>query len=259
MDWSFEEEILDALARHVKATCSQQDPEDLIICAMNTAAFVEERNSEVLGKANFNSLKVKLMSSSFVAYNYNGGACGGYTLFLARLLKKIGFKEKVVQLKVNGIWGGHMALGIEKQNKLLLIDPFFNYAFKDSTGHLCDINEIAKNWHTFHSNHLPQGYDKKFNYQSGWRFTNWDKFGFVSRSFYYTGIFIWGRSKMDNLSMRYWLLGLSRFYSLISFLGFVLFLLIAFIPSIEKRKSLVLHLQKTPSLFFDYKLASGNP
>ena len=250
MDWRFEEDILDSLALRVKSASIKNDPESLIISAMNIATYIEERKTEVFGNTQFNSLKVKLMSTSFSPFNYGGGDCGGYTLFLARLLKKIGFKEKIVQLKVNEKWGGHITLAVENGNKLLLIDPLYNYAFKDSLGHFSDIHDVANNWYAYYSKQLPLKYDKTYDYQSGWRFTNWDKFGFLSRSIYHTGIFIYGKEKMDNFSFRYWISDFSKYYSILSFFGFLLFSSIIIVPVFKKN----LYFFKKTSIFLNENL-----
>jgi hypothetical protein len=235
MDYSFEEEILGNLADHVRSVSPNQDPETLIITALNVSNYLEARTTEIFQNKDFESLKVKLMSTSFSAYNYGGGACGSYTLFLARLLKNMGFKEKIVQLKVNGVWGGHITLGIESGRKLLLVDPLFKCSFKDSSGHLSDIHLVANNWDKY-KQQVPSNYDMAYNYQSGWRFTNWDKFGFLSRSIYKAGVFIFGKTKMDNLSVHYYYLGLSKIYFLFALLGFLILSFIIFRGFLRERK-----------------------
>jgi hypothetical protein len=235
MDYSFEEEILGNLADHVRSVSPNQDPETLIVTALNVSNYLEARTTEVFQNKDFESLKVKLMSTSFSAYNYGGGACGSYTLFLARLLKNMGFKEKIIQLNVNGVWGGHITLGVESGNKLLLVDPLFNCSFKDSSGRLSDIHAVAKNWNVY-KQQVPPNYNKDYNYQSGWRFTNWDKFGFLSRSMYKVGAFIFGKTKMDNLSVHYYYLGLSRIYFIFGLSGFFIFSFIAARSFVRERR-----------------------
>jgi len=236
MDYSFEEEILGNLADHVRSKSPSQNPEDLIVTALNVSNYLEDRATEVFHDKNFESLKVKLMSTSFSAYNYGGGACGSYTLFLARVLKKMGFKEKIVQLRVNGVWGGHITLAVESGDKLLLVDPLFNCAFKDSLGHLSDIHIVSQNWNSLYKNEVPANYNKAYDYQSGWRYTNWDKFGFLSRSAFKTGVFIFGKKRMDKVSLHYYYLGLSRIYFFTALGGFFIFFFILLRDFVRDRK-----------------------
>lgn len=236
IDWRFEEELLDNIIYRIKAESVKNDPESLIISAMNIATYMEERNPQIFRGTQFTSLKVKLMSPSFAAFYYGGGACGAHTLFLARLLKKCGLKVKIVQLRVKGEWGGHITLVVENNNKLCLLDPTYNYAFKDSSGGLADIHEVANNW-TAYSQRVPANYPPEYNYQSGWRYTNWDKLGILSRTIKSMGIFFYGKQKMENLSVRFYLLGRIKYYSLAALLGCLFFSLVVIIPWYKKRKA----------------------
>jgi len=103
---------------------------------------------------------------------------------------------------------------------------------------------VAKNWYAYYSKQLLPNYDKTYDYQSGWRFTNWDKFGFLSRSIYQAGVFIYGKEKMDNFSFRYWALGFNKYYSMFSFFGFLLFSSIIIVPILKKRKPIPYLFQK---------------
>lgn len=223
MDWSFEEEVLNNLALHVKSKSIPNNKESVIRAALDDASYLDERNTELLGDKTFHTWKVGLMSTSFAPYYYGGGACGGYSLFLARLLKKLDYKIKTVQLKVNGRYGGHITLGVVDGKKLLLLDPLYNLYYKDSLGNLVDIHDVAKNWNNYYVHQVPTNYNHSYNYQTGWRYTNWDKLGFVSRAGYKLGVLIFGKEKVDNYSFANQFTGLSRNYFLLSFLGFILF------------------------------------
>ena len=223
MDWKFEEEVLQNLATHVNTRIKNPKKIDIIQSALNDASYLDERNTELLGDKTFNTLRVYLMSESFAPYFYGGGACAGYSLFLSRLLGKLGFETKIIQLKVKGVPGGHITLGIVDGNRLLLVDPLYNLAYKDSSGNLVDIHDVAKNWNNYYRYQVPQNYNLKYDYQEGWRFTNWDKFGSFSRGIYKIGVFIFGKKKVDNFSFASEFSGLSRSYFVIAFLGFLVF------------------------------------
>lgn len=250
-DWKFEEEVLNNLSKNIKLN-SPHNLDSLIIHAMNTANYLECRNTEIFGSYKFQSFKVNLISPSFAALDYGGGDCGSYTLFLARLLKKMGFRTKIVGVFRNKSLVGHITLGIERDNKLLLIDPLYNHAFTDSLGHLSDIHEVAANWSTYYSKHLPTNYKSEYNYQSGWRYTNWDKYGLLSHSVYNLGSLFVGKSKMNNLSIRYYLLGLDKFYSLFAFSGFLFFIGLFF--GFNKRKSAIVNKLKDPIIMYRRKM-----
>lgn len=236
-DWQFEEEFLNNLSTTIKLN-SPNNRDSLIIHAMSTAMYLESRNTKIFGDYTFNSFKVNMMSSSFAALNYGGGACGSYTLFLARLLKNMGFKTKIVGVFVNRSSIVHISLGIERGNKLLLLDPLYNHAFTNSSGNLSDIHEVASNWNSYYSKYLPANYKKEYNYQFGWRYTNWEKYGAVSHSVYFLGSLLFGKSKMNDLSIRFYFLGMDKFYSVFSFLGSLFFIGLFF--KIRKSKLTIL-------------------
>ena len=223
MDWRFEEEVVNNLAIHVRSKCQSSNKQDIIRTALHDASYLDERNTELLGDKTFKTLRVNLMSESFAPYWYGGGACGGYSLFLSRLLRKMGFETKVIQLRANGVFGAHISLGIVDGNRILLIDPLYNLAYKDSVGNLVDIHEVANNWNNYYRYQVPQNYNLKYNYQEGWRFTNWDKFGSLSRGIYKIGVSIYGSEKMKNYCFASNYSSLFRTYFVVSFLGFLIF------------------------------------
>lgn len=239
MDWSFEEEVLNNLALHVKSKSIPNNTESIVTAALKDASYLDERNTELLGDKTFHTWKIGLMSTSFAPYYYGGGACGGYSLFLGRLLNKLGYEIKTVQLKVNGKYGGHITLGVVDGHRLLLVDPLYNLYYKDSMGHMVDIHEVSKNWYNYYIKQVPTSYNPSYNYQSGWRYTNWDKFGDLSRTMYKIGVLFFGKERMDNYSFADHFTGLSRNYFLFSFIGFLAFTTYLFVELIKRQKFLL--------------------
>ena len=232
LDWSIEEEVLTMLAKKVENSTEKNDFEGKVAKTLNLSYSLIKPTTTILGSENFTSLKIQLISSSFQSFYYGTGACGTSTLFVARLFKKMGIKTKIVEQNVGGVYGAHITLGIEKDNRLILIDPLFNCLFKDSTGKLSDIHQVAGNWN-YYAKNLPPDYDTSYNYQGGWRYTNWDKLGFITRAIYKTGCFFAGKEKMDQISLRYYILGFSFYYGMFSIIGALFFIYLAFRKNIK--------------------------
>ena len=140
------------------------------------------------------------------AFFSGSGACGMYSLFTCRLLTDMGYECRVVQQQVNGVWGGHITLEVDLNRfndampaKWMLIDPLFNHVFVDSQGLELSALQVKKQWPMMVAK-LPSEYDAKYNYQQGFRYTNWDKLGVVSRAAYGFGKLI--GLPMDTLSFR---------------------------------------------------------
>lgn len=149
------------------------------------------------------------------AFFSGSGACGMYSLFTCRLLTEMGYECRVVQQQVQGTWGGHITLEVNLNrfngnlpDRWMLIDPLFNHVFVDSQHRELSALQVKEQWPKslaqlpveYDIFLLPNEYDMKYNYQEGFRYTNWDKLGFVSRAAYAFGKLI--GLPMDTLSFR---------------------------------------------------------
>ena len=140
------------------------------------------------------------------AFFSGSGACGMYSLFTCRLLTEMGYECRVVQQQVQGTWGGHITLEVNlnrfntaQPDRWMLVDPLFNHVFVDSQHRELSALQVKAQWPMMVAK-LPVEYDTKYNYQQGFRYTNWDKLGFVSRAAYNLGKLI--GLPMDTLSFR---------------------------------------------------------
>jgi hypothetical protein len=149
------------------------------------------------------------------AFFSGSGACGMYTLFTCRLLTELGYDCRVVQQRVQGTWGGHITLevNLNRFNKSqparwMLVDPLFNHMFLDTQQRELSADAVKEHWpktmgqapDEYDISQLPADYDIKYNYQQGFRYTNWDKLGPVSRGIYHLGKFC--QLPMDTFSFR---------------------------------------------------------
>lgn len=217
-EWNYEEDVLDTMAQEVDSACVGRSLADRIDTAMALTHEVVDPMADVYGNRHFSFFKDMFISPSFLIYYYGQGACGGYSSFTARLLDKMGINTKFVEQYVNGVHGGHITLVVDSGARQLLVDPMFQWTFRDSLGHLSDIKQVAANW-SYYAQYEPPHYKPSYNYQEGWDYTNWDKFGVFSRALYKVCIFIWGKEKVDNYSFRAGLLGLTqKYFYLCSFL-----------------------------------------
>ena len=90
----------------------------------------------------------------------------------------------------------------------MLVDPLFNHVFVDSQDRELSALQVKAQWRKslakvtgdYDILQLPAEYDAKYNYQQGFRYTSWDKLGFVSRAAYNFGKLI--GLQMDTLSFR---------------------------------------------------------
>jgi hypothetical protein len=98
------------------------------------------------------------------------------------------------------------------------VDPLFKHTFHDSHNHLSSLHSVRAQWDTYYAKYMPSNYNPSYNYQQGWRHTNWDKYGVVSRSAYKILTFVMGKDRTDALSLRMWIIDAYRFQSTLAFL-----------------------------------------
>jgi hypothetical protein len=220
LESEFENEILQTLSVNITAKTKGMSEVALIDTTIQTCYYLQERRSLIFDNHVFTASKANHFNSSLQSFYIGTGACGYYSLFAARVFQHLGYKPKIVQQRVNGRWGAHITLAMpsKQTQKLILVDPLFHHTFKDSSGQLSSIAEVHKHWNAYYAKHLPAQYNPAYDYQQGYRHTNWDKYGFVSRAAHRVLAFTMGQEKADALSLRMWIIDPYRVQSFLAFL-----------------------------------------
>lgn len=220
LESQFENEILSNIAQKIQERSKGLSEEDQIDSAVSLCHYLQIRRSEILGADTYHSFKATNFRSSLQSFYIGTGACGYYTLFAARVFLKLGYQPKIVQQRVNNQWGAHitLALPLKSGEKMILVDPLFKYTFHDSLNRLSTLQDVSAHWSTYYSKHTPANYKPSYNYQQGWRHTNWDKLGVVSRSAYKILTLVIGKDRTDALSFRMWIIDAYRVQTILAFL-----------------------------------------
>jgi hypothetical protein len=220
LESQFENEILSNIAEKITEKTEGQSEENQIDTAIALCYELQASRSEILGGDIYHSFKATNFRSSLQSFYIGTGACGYYSLFAARVFQKLGYKPKIVQQRVNNRWGAHItvALPLKSGEKMILVDPLFKHTFRDSQNHLSTLHDVKAHWGTYYSKHTPANYSPSYNYQQGWRHTNWDKYGVVSRSVYKILTFSMGKNRTDALSLRMWIIDAYRVQSVLALL-----------------------------------------
>ncbi len=220
LESQFENEILINIAQKVKDRTQGLREEDQIDSTIALCHYLQVRRSEILGGGTYHSFKANNFRSSLQSFYIGTGACGYYSLFAARVFQKLGYSQRVVQQRVNDRWGGHITLSLQLKSsgQWILVDPLFKHTFRDTNNRLSSLHNVRLNWANYYAKHTPSNYDPSYNYQQGWRHTNWDKFGVVSRAAYKILTFVLGKDRTDALSLRMWIIDAYRVQSILAFL-----------------------------------------
>jgi len=220
LESQFENEILNNIANKVKEKTQGLSEENQIDTTIALCHYLQTRRSEILGGYKYQSYKAANFRSSLQSFYIGTGACGYYSMFAARVFQKLGYQPKIVQQQVNHRWGAHISLVVplKSTGKLILVDPLFRHTFRDSQNQLSTLQQVSGHWKSYYSLHTPANYKPQYNYQQGWRHTNWDKHGVFSRSVYKILVFCTGKEKADLLSLRIFIIDAYKIQAIIAFL-----------------------------------------
>ena len=208
LESQFENEILGNVAHKIDERTQGMNEEDKIETALNLCHYLQIRRSEILGGQDYSSFKANHLYSSLQSFYIGTGACGYYSLFAARVFQKLGYTPKIVQQRINNQWGAHITLIIplKSSGKWVLLDPLLKHSFRDASNHLSSIQTVQANWNRYYAQRIPPNYKPEYNYQEGWRHTNWDKFGPFSRMAHKILTFFIGREKTESICFRMYLI-----------------------------------------------------
>jgi len=209
-DWKYEDELVHNLSIEVKERCLHQNLSCVVDTAMHYTHMIQDPMMTLFSDKEFTSPKLALTRSSFSNFYFGKGACGAYASFFTRLMLHMGYKTKFVILNVGHREGGHIATVIEDGDKLLLVDPLSGHIFRNEKGEMATIDSVSRYWNSYYKLHLPARYEKTYDYQNGWKYTNWDKLGPISKAFYKTSVFFIGKQKTDRLSIHYYIVRLNK-------------------------------------------------
>ena len=154
------------------------------------------------------------------------GACGGNTLVLAQLLNAMNFDIRIAHMKAYDVYGGHIVLEVNYNNKWIVLDPLYNLAFKNTDSSFASFTEIGSNWNYF-KKQLPPNYDTNYKYE-GVRYTNWKKIPILGSVAKATVSLFAGKETSTHFSIRKYFLQPKKtlFYLSLSFLVYFILLFI---------------------------------
>jgi hypothetical protein len=224
-DWQHENNLYENIGRSVVRHAVIKNDTAIVASAMKIIQSNMAMRSRIFEGQERISWKQSLFRSADVELMYGSGACGGYSMVLARTLDLLGYKVRIAQLKtVKSGYGGHIIIEYysDMYNKWVLIDPLFNWMPRDPSGTPADIRSVIEHWSDY-EDQMPLEIKNRF-YFEGVRYTNWDKFGLLSRTAYKVLSFTFGKETTDHLSLRMYVISIypSLFFSALSIYAILL-------------------------------------
>ena len=210
IEWQHENNLYRNIGRMAELHAANKADTAVVQEAMVSINNIMQSRSALFQAKEELSLKQDLFQSADIHLMYGSGACGGYSMVLARALQVLGYDVRIGQLKlIKGGWGGHIIIEYYSPllKKWVMIDPLFTFIPRTERGNMASIKYVAQNWAKFEDK-MPADFRVKYRYTDV-RYTNWDKWGGIAKPYYGLAKLFMGEQYADNICLRMY--GLSTF------------------------------------------------
>ena len=172
---NYEEQLFKSLAAHVTENNDKKilTQDSLVIRSLHVTHELEKSRSILFGKRPIHNLNAQYVQP--LTYDLMTGqqACGGFSYVLGRLLQEMNMDIRFAQMKVNGMYGGHILVETKMNHGWVVLDPMFDLYFTRPDGRMASFADVQADWN-YYSRQVPPGYKPEYNYAAV-RYTNWDK------------------------------------------------------------------------------------
>jgi hypothetical protein len=229
----YESQLFAAISKNIRRQLPHQySVKDFTLRAMDISHQFLLKRTPIFKETNIEGIKAGLFRPVTLDLITGDGACGSYAIVLARILKENNIPVRIGQMKVNGQYGGHIFVEAKIEHGWVVLDPFYNLAFKNEDGSLAGFHSINRLWR-FYQIQTPGSYNNHYNYD-GVRYTNWQKIPFISNVVKSSLDFLIGRTKADTISLRPYFMNIYHHLAWLS--GIFLLLLLIQTRRVYKRK-----------------------
>lgn len=172
---NYEEQLFKSLAAHISEVGNQQtlSEDSIVIRSLHVTHELEKSRSILFGKRPITNLNAQYVQPLTFDLMTGQHACGGFSYVLGRLLQEFDMNIRFAQMKVNGMFGGHILIETKMSYGWVVLDPMFNLYFTRPDGKMASFADVQADW-LYYSRQVPAGYKPEYNY-SAVRYTNWDK------------------------------------------------------------------------------------
>jgi len=183
MEGSYEQQLFNAIQSDIDGKIDKNGSKDsLIVKIMHECNALLYERASVFGDQSLGGFKADVIRPTSVDLMTARGACGSYSIVLARLLKNYGYPVRIAQMKAKGVFALHNVVEAKTTSGWVVLDPLFNVYFKKPDGlSLASFDDVSKNW-AYYSQQLPSNYDHSYRYEDV-RYTNWDKIPVIFPAF----------------------------------------------------------------------------
>lgn len=199
---AYEKSLFEVIAVIAKkgAINHKNKEEALLQNCVHLTYYLGKSRSDVFHNCEIHSLKSSFIHPVTYDLMTVNGACGSYSYILSRLLNELKVTNRIVQMKVNGKYGGHILVEAKTSNGWAVLDASYDLFFKKADGNLASFEDVHNNWN-FYKTQVPVNYDYRYKYD-GVRYTNWSKIPVLMPLFNNIISFCFGKQAASDFSFR---------------------------------------------------------
>ena len=201
MEANYEKQLFQAIRSNINSNINTADTKDSVLVKVMHAChdLLVMRGSVFEGKQ-FGGFESDLLVPTSIDLMTARGACGSFTMVMARLLQGYDFQVRIAQMKSDGIYAAHNIVEAKTRHGWVVLDPFFDVYFINPNNQLASFEDVKNNWN-YYIPQLPSGYEMKYRYEDV-RYTNWKKIPILFPAIKKILDLSIGKQEADSISIR---------------------------------------------------------
>jgi hypothetical protein len=222
MEANYEHELFVAIHVDISSKIKPSDSQDTVVVKVMHAChkLMDGRETVFEGKqfAGFTSDVLEPTSTDLMT---GRGACGSFSMVLARILQGYKYPVRIAQMKSNGVFAAHNIVEAKTDHGWVVLDPLFNVYFIQPSGKLASFADVRNNWN-YYKDQVPPKYDMAYKYEDV-RYSNWTKIPILLPAIKKILDLTLGKKEADTISLRTYFL---RKYTLCFYAFLIIFLFV---------------------------------
>ncbi len=201
MEANFEQEVFQAIHADINTKLHPGDSEDsVVVKVMHTTHNLMVNREPVFARQAFTGIKSSIIGPTSIDLMTGKGACGSFSMVLARVLQAYRFDVRIAQMKAYGAFAGHNIVEARTSHGWVVMDPLLDVYFINPSGKMASFAEVQHDWNHY-SRQVPAGYDMNYRYEDV-RYANWTKIPVFLPAVKKMLDFTLGKTAADSFSMR---------------------------------------------------------
>jgi hypothetical protein len=245
MEANYERDLFQAIRSNINSKLNSDDSQDsVVVKVMHACHDLLVNRESVFGGKDFDGFESGLLQPTSMDLMTAKGACGSYSMVLARVLQGYRFDVRIAQMKSNGIFAAHNIVEANTGHGWVVLDPLFDVYFINPSRKLASFEDVRNNW-GYYRDQLPPDYDQHYRYEDV-RYSNWTKIPILMPSIKKILDLTIGKNQADDISLRTYFL---RKYDICFNLVLVTFLFIFSFTVVRLIKAKVFPQKNIPVTF----------